>query len=519
MSLLRNTLTQSGLTLSSRALGFLRDILLAAKIGAGPVGDAFVTALMFPNLFRRIFAEGAFAQAFVPAYARTLEAEGPKAAEEIARQTFRGLFAITAGLVIAAQFAMPWIIKVIHGGYAEDSESFQLAIFLTRLTMPYLSFMALAALLSGVLNSASRFLLSAGAPILLNIFLITAAILGEDKTHTARLASIAVSAAGAAQVALLWWGVTRQKVSLSLGMPKLTPGVKKVIALAVPGTIAASGTQINILVSQLLASFEEGAKSWLFYADRLYQLPLGLVGVAVGVAILPRLARAARIDDDGTSRTLMDDGIGLAMALTVPAAIALMVAPTFLVEGLYARGAYTSADAGQTARALFHYGWGVPAFVLIKVLAPAFFAREDTKTPMRYSLISVAINTVLGAGLFFWFKSMGWAGFPGLAIATSIAAWCNVVFLVIGLGSRKWYAPGRRLIVRLVSITAASIAMGVALFGLYHRPDLFLDYIGFGQLAQTVAFVLAGGAIYALSAILFGAIRPSDIKAVLQRKS
>ena len=344
MSLVRNTLTQSSLTMSSRILGFVRDVLIAAKVGAGPIGDAFVTALMFPNLFRRIFAEGAFAQAFVPAYARTLEAEGPEAAADIARQTMRGLFAATAALVIVAQLAMPWIMKVIHGGYEETSESFQLAILLTQITMPYLACMALAALLSGVLNSSGRFILSAGAPTLLNLFLITAALLGGDNRNTAWLAAIAVSAAGVAQAGLLWWGVSRQKVSLSLGWPKLTPGVKKVIGLAVPGTIAASGVQINILVSQALASFEEGAKSWLFYADRLYQLPLGIVGVAVGVAILPRLARAARADDTKTSHTLMDDGIGLAMALTVPAAIALMVAPAYLIEGLYARGAFTLND-------------------------------------------------------------------------------------------------------------------------------------------------------------------------------
>ena len=363
MSLLRNTLTQSSLTMSSRILGFIRDILIAAKVGAGPIGDAFVTALMFPNLFRRIFAEGAFAQAFVPAYARTLEAEGPEAAAAIARQTMRGLFAATAALVIAAQFAMPWIMKVIHGGYEESSESFQLAILLTQITMPYLACMSLAALLSGVLNSSGRFVLSAGAPTLLNLFLISAALLGEGPRNTAFLASIAVSLAGAAQAALLWWGVRRQKVSLSLGWPKQTPGVKKVIALAIPGTIAASGVQINILVSQALASFETGAKSWLFYADRLYQLPLGIVGVAVGVAILPRLARAARADDTTSTHGLMDDGIGLAMALTVPAAIALMVAPAYLVEGLYARGAFTLNDASQAGLALVHYGWGVPAFV------------------------------------------------------------------------------------------------------------------------------------------------------------
>lgn len=518
MSLVRNTLVQSSLTLGSRMLGFLRDILIAAKVGAGPVGDAFVTALMFPNLFRRIFAEGAFAQAFVPSYARTLEAEGQEAAEEVARQTMRFLFAVTAALVIAAQVGMPWIMRVIHGGYAPQSESFRLAVLLTQITMPYLSCMALAALLSGVLNSSGRFVLSAGAPTLLNIALITAALLGTGPIQTSKFAAVAVTVAGVAQVGLLWWGVTRQKVSVSLGWPKLTPNVKKVIALAIPGTIAASGTQINILVSQALASFEAGAKSWLFFADRLYQLPLGLVGVAVGVAILPRLARAARSDDAKGGRQLMDEGIGLAMALTVPAAIALIVAPTFLLNGLYVRGAFTLNDAQQAGLALMHYGWGVPAFVLIKVLAPAYFAREDTKTPMRYALMTVALNTVLGAGLFFWLKSNGQAGFPGLAIATSIAAWVNAASLFIGLKKRDWYSPGPRLAGRLASVTLASAAMGAVLWYILQDAERFAAIVPYGKFIETIVFIGCGGLAYAVAALVFGAIRVSDLKSVLKTK-
>ncbi|MEM7328027.1 MAG: murein biosynthesis integral membrane protein MurJ [Pseudomonadota bacterium] len=519
MSLLRNTLTQSSLTMSSRILGFVRDILIAAKVGAGPIGDAFVTALILPNLFRRIFAEGAFAQAFVPAYARTLEADGKDAAEEVARQTMRGLFAVTAGLVIVAQLAMPWLMYVFHGGYPSDSDSFQLAILLTRITMPYLACMALAALLSGVLNSAGRFVLSAGAPTVLNIFLITAALLGESAPQTAVLAAWAVTFAGVAQAGLLWWGVARQDISLSLGVPKLTPAVRKIIALAIPGTIAASGTQINIMVSQLLASFEEGAKSWLFYADRLYQLPLGIVGVAVGVAILPRLARAARSEDAASANTLMDDGIGLAMALTLPAAIALMIAPAYLIEGLYARGAFTLFDASQTGLALIHYGWGVPAFVLIKVLAPGYFAREDTKTPMRFVLLTVALNTTLGAGLFLWFQSQGWPGFPGLAIATSIAAWINAALLFFGLLSRGWYRPGPRLISRLLSVALASAAMGAALLVIMPQRELLEAWFAFSKFAEVLAFILIGAAIYGVAALLFGAVRLSDLKGMTRKSS
>lgn len=515
MSLVRNTLTQSSLTLVSRILGFARDVVIAAKIGAGPVGDAFFAALMFPNLFRRFFAEGAFAQAFVPAYARTLEAEGQAAAEAVAGEALRVLFAITAALTILAQFAMPWIMIAFMGAYLDDPGIFGLAVLLTQITMPYLTFMALAALLSGILNSAGRFAFSAGAPTLLNICIITAALSAGDARQTALFAAIAVTLAGLLQVMLLWWGVSRQKVRLSLiGWPRLTPNVKRVLALAVPGAIAASGMQINLLVSQVLAGFEAGARSWLQYADRLYQLPLGLVGVAVGVAILPRLARAARAEDGPGADRLMDDGLGLAMALTLPAALALAIAPAFLIEGLFARGAFTGDDARLAGSALVHFAWGVPAFVLIKVLGPGFFAREDTATPMRFALVSVVLNTALGAGLFFWLRANGLAGFPGLAIATSAAAWVNAGLLFLTLQARGWYRPGRRLVLRLASALAASAAMGGLLAWLLANEGWLRSSVPGGPFFDTLGFILAGMLAYGVAALVFGAVRPSDLKAL-----
>lgn len=512
MSLLRNTVTQSGLTLTSRALGFIRDILVASRIGAGPVGDAFVTALMFPNLFRRVFAEGAFAQAFVPAYARTLEAEGAEAARNIAQQTLRGLLLATTILAIVAQLAMPLIMRVMHAGYAPDSESFRLAVLLTQLTMPYLVCMAISALFSGVLNAAGRFALSAGVPILLNIFLIIAVSFGETAAETSVYAAVAVSGSGLVQALMLWIGVSRQAIPLSLGWPQWTPALKHIVVLAVPGTIAASGTQINILVSQALASFEVGAKSWLFFADRLYQLPLGIVGIAVGVAILPRLARLQRSGQSGSGHRLLDEGIGLAMALTLPAAIALMIAPSFLISGLYERGQFTSHDATMAGMALVHFGWGVPAFVLIKVLAPAFFAREDTVTPMRYSIASVIINTLLGAALFFWLQSTGRPGFPGLAIATSLAGWLNAAALFYGLLARGWYRPGITLAKRLLATLFASLAMGLILRFMLMSPDWFDPWVSIGGFAHVAIFVGIGMAAYFMLAVASGAIRINDLR-------
>lgn len=518
MSVARNTLVQSSLTLGSRVLGMVRDILLIAKIGAGPIGDAWATAQQFPNLFRRIFAEGAFASAFVPTYARTLEAEGPEAAKAVAQEALRVLFAATAALTILAQIFMPWVLLLIHGGQADDPENYALAVLLTRITMPYLTFMAIAALFSGVLNSSERFILSAGAPTLLNLALIPAAFVNPTAEGTALAAAVAYFFAGVLQASILWWGVRRQNVSLSLvGWPRLTPAVKKVLKLAIPGTIAASGTQINIIVSQSLASFEVGAKSWLYAADRLYQLPLGLVGVAVGVAILPRLSRAARASDEGSSRQTMDEGIGLAMALTLPAAAALMIAPVFLIDAFFTRGEFLSSDAAMSGHALFHFAWGVPAFVLIKVLAPAFFAREDTRTPMRYALTSVVINTALGASLFFWMKSNGQAGFIGLAIATSIAAWVNTGLLTLTLIRREWYVPGARLVSGVVRAVLATMIMSAAVWWMLGHLDDIRAELWNSRLASAAAIVLAGGIVYAFAALLTGAIRVSDIRQALRR--
>jgi len=518
MSLARNTLVQASLTLTSRMLGFVRDVVLAARIGAGPIGDAWATALMFPNLFRRIFAEGAFAQAFVPSYARTYEAEGPEAAQKVADEALRVLFAATAVLTLAAQFAMPWILRVFHAGQVGDTVHFNLAILLTQITMPYLTCMSIAALLSGVLNSAGRFILSAGVPIILNLCLISAAFVSVSPVIVAKAAAWAVLIAGVLQAALLYWGVRRQSVRLSLiGLPRFTPRVKHILLLALPGTIAASGTQINIMVSQWLASYEVGAKTWIYYADRLYQLPLGLVGVAIGVAILPKLSKAARREDGAGGEKMMDEGIGLAMALTVPAAAALLIAPTFLVDGIFTRGAFKTEDAAQSGLALVHYAWGVPAFVLIKVLAPAFFAREDMKTPMRYALVSVAVNTVLGAGLFFWLQSEGHFGFPGLAIATSIAAWVNVLLLGSTLLRRGWYRPSALLVDRMVRVTLAVGAMcGALLIGLANL-DLIRSFAFDSKFFTMVTVILGAMIAYGIAALLFGAVRLNEIFGALKR--
>ena len=529
MSLVRNTLVQTGLTLVSRIMGFARDLAISAMLGAGPVADAFYAALRFPNLFRRFFAEGAFSQAFVPLYTKALAGDDAARHESdrIASEALSFLLAATAALVIVAQIAMPWIYLGLFAGYRDAPTTFDFAVLLAQITMPYLSCMTLAALFSGVLNAKGRFALSAAAPTILNACLLFAiapflflgdAHAAETQRSAAIAAAGAVTVAGIIQAGALWWGCARSQARLRLGVPRLTPDVKKLFALAIPGAIAGSGTQINIMVSQALASLEPGAISYLYSADRLYQLPLGLIGVAVGLALLPRLARAAAAGDDLAGRSALDEAVSLSMAFTMPAAAALIVMPYFLMNGFWVRGAFTAEDARLTAQALLHFGWGVPAFVLIKVFAPAFFAREDTVRPMRYALIAVVANIAIGAGLFFALRGAGLSGFVGLAIATSAASWLNVALLVAALVREGHYQPSSAAMGRLVRIGLATAVMAGALgAAALNQKAVIAAVLGSKELAVLVV-ASAGACLYIAAALALRAVTLGEIRSALRRE-
>ncbi len=518
--MIRSSLINSGLTMVSRLMGFARDLAISYTMGASAsmAADAYNTALMFPNVFRRIFAEGAFASAFVPAYAKSLAKDGEEAADILAADAMAVLTTATLAIMIAAELGMTYIMYVISPGYAHDPHDpthikFSLAVTLTRITMPYLPFMAIYAHLSGVLNARGRFIFSAGAPTLLNLVMLVA-VLGfgrGDATRAAHAAAWGVLVAGVLQAALLWWGVARSGGRVDLRWPRLTPQIKALIWLAVPGAFAASATQINILISNVLASQVNGARSWLATADRLYQLPLGLVGVAIGVALLPRLSTAVQSGDTRESQGAMDEAIVMALALTLPAAAALMAMPYFLIDALFTRGEFHTVDAQATAAALFHYGWGVPAFVLIRILAPAFFARQDTTSPMRFALISVAVNVVFGIGLF------RLVGFQGIAAATAIASWVNVVMMVTALTRRGHYNPTSQTLTRLAKLLAASVALGL-LMGLasWLRPYYEHQIFHRKEIAVVVVSGLALG-VYAALLLAFRAVTPAEVSASLKR--
>jgi putative peptidoglycan lipid II flippase len=517
-SMLRSSLINSSLTLVSRVMGFARDLAISYTMGASAsvAADAYNTALMFPNVFRRIFAEGAFASAFVPAYAKSLNRDGEEAADILAADAMAVLTTATLAIMFAAELGMTWIMYVISPGYAHDPHDpthikFNLAVTLTRITMPYLPFMAIYAHLSGVLNARGRFIFSAFAPTLLNLVMLVAVLPQKTAIGAAHAAAWGVLVAGLLQAALLWWGVARSGGRVDFRWPRMTPQIKALIWLAVPGAVAASATQINILISNILASQVNGARSWLATADRLYQLPLGLVGVAIGVALLPRLSTAVQAGDRRESQSAMDEAMVFALALTLPAAAALMAMPYFLVDALFTRGEFHTVDAHATASALFHYGWGVPAFVLIRILAPAFFARQDTKTPMRFALISVAANVVFGIGLYHL------VGFQGIAAATALASWINVVLMLTTLMRRRFYNPSPETMTRLVKLIAASVVLGAILFAAAElRPYYQQQVFHRKEIAVVAVSGLAVG-VYAVLLAVLRVVTPAQLRAALKR--
>lgn len=518
MSLARNVFVQTFFTLGSRVLGFARDLALNARFGGqGPLMDAWATAQMLPNVFRRLFAEGAFAQGFVPVFAAARAQEGEVAADRMASQAMAFIMTVVALVTIGIEVAMPWIMPFLLSAYVDDPQTLATATLMAQLAMPYLVFMTLAALLSGVLNTLGRFALTAAAPIMLNICTIIPLLIAPTEQQAAEWAAAAVTISGLLQCALLWWGARKLGVDLRIGLPVLAKGVRRMLAIAVPGAIAGGALQVSSLVTQTLSGSDEGARSVLYNSDRLYQLPLGLIGVAVGLALVPRLSRHfAENDQAGAART-MDDGIGLSMAFTLPAAVALLLMPFFIIDATVTRGAFTAADAQRTAEVLRQFAWGVPAFVLAKVLTPPFFARQKSKRPMQFSLISVAITVIVGATLWYWLPTQGIDGTIGLAVATSLGAWVNVFLLASALAREGAYTMGAAVWKRMIRLIGASVMMGAFVAVCAWQYPLLADLLWTKEVAVLVVIVV-GVVIYGVAAFALRAITLAEIKGALRRE-
>ncbi|MGA9657678.1 MAG: murein biosynthesis integral membrane protein MurJ [Asticcacaulis sp.] len=530
--IMRNSLINSSFTLLSRLAGFARDLVLAAYIGASGniMADAYYTAQAFPNLFRRIFAEGAFSAAFVPAYSAALERDGKAAADKMAHDAMATLTFVTVAFCLLCQFSMPWLMYLIKPGFADDPAKFKLAVLFTQITMPYLPCMAIVAHLSGVLNARGRFLMSAGVPILLNVVTLAAILPQHTYFGSALWGSIGTAIAGVLQAGMLLWGAKKTGAHVNLSIiPVFSRDVNKLLLLAVPGALAAAATQVNIFISGIFSSSIHGATAWLSMADRFYQLPIGMVGVAIGTALLPALSRAVHSGDHAAAQKQMDQAIVFSMAFALPAAAALMAMPFFLMDGLYTRDGFYVSDSQQVARCLFHYGWGVPAFVLTRILNPAFFARKDTFGPMKFAMVSVVVNLAVGLSMF---KLIGTAG---LAIGTSTAAWVNVVLMVVTLARRKtWIIHTPALIkLGLLLICGAGMAAFCA-FATHERPlieaaigsvvpwveGLPLLPVIFAHTKEIAVLGVCFAGLFLYIGLLFvtRAIRWHELKAILKRR-
>jgi len=508
--LLSGILTVSGWTLMSRVLGFVRDVMIASLIGPGPLMDAFVAAFRLPNMFRRFFAEGAFNAAFVPMFSKRLEAdENPLGFASLA---LSGLGLVLLALTGLAMLFMPALVWATAEGFAGDAR-FGLTVDYGRVVFPYILFISLAALLSGALNAGGRFAAAAAAPVLLNVALIAAMAVAAWIGGAVMQALIwAVPVAGVAQLVLVWVAAERAGLRIRPVRPRWTPEMAQLVRIAIPAALAGGVVQINLVVGQLVASQTDKAVSWLYAADRLYQLPLGVVGIAVGIVLLPDLSRRLKAGDGDGARHALSRGGEVALALTVPCAVALVAIPLPLVSVLFERGAFSVDDSAATALAVAVYGLGLPAFVLQKILQPIFFAREDTRRPFRYAVVAMVVNAVLAFGLA---PVIGWIA---AALATTVAAWVMVWQLAYGA---RGYGDGARFDAqfrrRLWRIVLASVLMGGVLWGAALVLGPFLAMGGWRWLALTL-LVGFGVVSYGLFGQGLGAFRVQELRGQLRRR-
>lgn len=520
MNLLKSTGTIAGLTMVSRIFGFARDIILARVLGAGAAADAWQLAFQLPNIFRRLFAEGAFSAAFVPLFNRKMEEDEQRtAAQNFAIDVLSVFVPVLLVFSAVLMLAMPGIIWLIDD-FGEGGRTTDFTISLARITFPYLALISVTTLFAAILNSVSRFAAAAAAPIMLNICMISALLLSlliSDGTNTRQAAyflAIGVATAGLLQMLWLYFWARKAGFSFAVRKPKFTPDVKELGVLILPAVFGAGIYQISRFVDLFfLGRLPEGSFVYLAMADRLNQLPLGIIGIALGTAILPALSRfIARNDTDGAQR-IQSNAIELAMLLTIPAAIALFFAAGPLVTAFYVGGNFEVADGQTTAQVVAALVVGLPAYVLVKVLIPGFFARKDTRTPVFTAGVSLIINVTLNLILIPIY------GIVGLAFAGAIAAWCNCAMLYFMLHSRGHFHLEWTLLMRIVRISLSAAGMAVAL--IYAAPVGEHLYIGtvWQRVGSITALVSIGGLVYAVLAWVTGAVDKAKITQLTKKKA
>ncbi len=514
MKLVKAMATVAGMTGLSRIAGFARDILTAAYLGAGPVADAFFVALKLPNFFRRVTAEGAFSIVFVPMYSKTREIETQETADQFASNAFMVMLSVLSVFTVIALILMPFIISAIAPGFVGDPVRADLAVELSRITFPYLLLISLTALLGGVLNAVDRFAPFAFAPVLFNLSLIVSLLLSAHFETAGHAMSYGLLAAGVFQFLFLWICAKRARIQIKMARPKINADIRKVFRLMGPAVIGAGVVHINLFADIILASFlAEGSISYLYYADRLNQLPLGIVGIAVGTALLPMLSRAMIKEDKSHARNLFNRSLEYCLLLALPAAVALAVMPLTLITVLFERGAFDAADSLMTSKVLMAYAIGLPAYIAIKVFSTAHWAREDTTTPVRISIVATVLNIVGSIIL------IQYIGVVGIALSTGLTGWLQFYLHVRALKDHPSAQFDQKFMRNMPKIILSSCIMGVGVYSLsVLLRDTLFDGTTLAQIGALMMIVFLGAVLYGMFILITGAISTKDLKTYVFKK-
>ncbi len=506
MNLLKSTGTFGFYTIISRLLGYLRDILIAIFLGTGLLADAFFVAFRIPNTFRRLFSEGTFNAAFVPSYASEM-VKGKKQSNKFANDVFNLLFLSLLLITVVIQLFMPTFVSFLAPGFVGDVDKMEVAITLTRITFPFLLFISLASFFAAILNSHNKFAAASGAPIILNIVLVLVLLfssyLGDNLVY---YLSYGVSLAGLLQLLFLYKFVCKHyllKISFKI---KVTSKVKVFFKKLLPSIFSSGVTQINILVGTIIASFQASAVSYLYYADRIYQINLAIAGIAIGVVVLPQLSKYVQLKKKDKIILIQNKALELSLFLSLPASIALILGSEQIISALFGYGSFDETAVLNSSLALYYFAIGLPAFALIKVFSSFFFANYNTKTPFYISLISVLTNILISLS---YFNEVGFIIIP---IATSISSWFNGILLFLFLKNKNLFSFNRIFLIKFVKILVASILMGIVFQFLL---NFFQNELAFEQKAKSFYLVLStllGLASYLLICYLIKAFKMSDIK-------
>jgi putative peptidoglycan lipid II flippase len=498
--MIRRIATVGGLTLVSRLTGFIRDVVMAAVLGAGPVADAFFIAFRLPNHFRAILAEGAFNAAFVPAYARTLEQSGPKAARLFSDRIAAALLAINIVLLGLALFFTPWVVGLLAPGLSDDPERYNLAVTLTRITFPSLLLVSMQTMVSGELNANGRFAAAAGAPILLNICMVVTLLFAHWFPTAGQAAAWGVLIAGVAQVLLVGIDAEKHGIGIRVRMPRLDEPTRKFLKALGPAIIGAGGVQLALFADTLIASYlPTGALSALYYADRINQLPIGVVGIAVGTVLLPEMSRRLAAGDEKGAASAQARGIQLALLLTVPCAAAAIAIPDLIMRALFARGAFTVTAAAAAGMTLAAYSIGLLPFVLLRSFTAPFYARGDTATPVKAALLAMGVNVALKLALAYF----GSFAQVGLAFATSVGAWINLSLLAVFARRQGFLVSGAAIGKPVTKLIIAGVVLGGALFAGSYGLERALSGMPAFRAETTLALLLVlGSFIYGLAVLI-----------------